>query len=326
MTERPDTDSAPEAAPTGREARRQRRLARYQEKHTHIVDVLIRERAEKLSRSKFWPVYRLALNQLLDYPRAVRMVNEAGEYRARDAFDYVSERLALNLDITGLEHIPREGNFILALNHPTGIADGIAVYDAIKDIRPDLCFFANADAIRLNHNLTEMLIPVEWVEKKKSRAKSRDTLKATTEAFRKERAVVLFPSGRLAFMNDDKQLVEQPWMQTVSALPKRYDCPVIPAHMTSRNSWLYYWFWTLNTELRDMTLFHELLNKKGKTYRIHIGEAIGPDALPDDDREAAALLRQFVCGPLRDGVSWEAFLKDARPDGTVMGQPGPQSG
>ncbi|MBD0425461.1 acyltransferase [Aquisalinus flavus] len=282
-------------------------MEKYQRQHTHIVDVLIRERAEKLSRSKLWPLYRLALNQLLDYPRAVRMVNEAGDYRARDAFDYVSEKLALKLDITGLEHVPRDGTCMIALNHPTGIADGIAVYDALKGVRPDVAFFANADAIRLNQNLIDMLIPVEWVEKKKTRAKSRETLKATTEAFRQERAIVIFPSGRLAYMDENKRLQEQPWMSSVSTLPKKYQCPVIPAHLTSRNSWLYYWFWRVNTELRDMTLFHELLNKKGQTYRMVIGKPIMPDQLPENNEEAAALLRAYVSGPLVEGMSWDTF-------------------
>ncbi|NHK28252.1 acyltransferase [Parvularcula flava] len=311
MPEKPE--ETPPVVKTPREHRRDARLEKYQRKHTHIVDVLIRERAEKLSRSKLWPLYRLCLNQLLDYPKAVRMVNEAGEYRARDAFDYVSEKLDLKLDITGLENVPTEGTFMMALNHPTGIADGIAVYDALKGIRPDVAFFANADAIRLNQNLTEMLIPVEWVEKKKTRAKSRETLKATTEAFKAERAIVIFPSGRLAYMDENKKLQEQPWMSTVSALPKKYQCPVIPAHLTSRNSWLYYWFWQVNTELRDMTLFHELLNKKGQTYRMVIGEPIMPDQLPENNDEAAALLRTYVSGPLVDGVSWETFRKQNGP-------------
>ena len=48
---------------------------------------------------------------------------------------------------------------------------------------------------------------------------------------------------------------------------------IIPTKIVMRNSWLYYLFWRINTELRDITLFHELLNKKRKPYRDHLRRA-----------------------------------------------------
>jgi putative hemolysin len=281
------------------------------EKYKHIVDVLIKERAPKLSRSRFWPVYRLALNKLLGYRAAKRMVDTAGRWRAAEAFTHASSLLDMRLEVSGLEHLPRQSAFILALNHPTGIADGLAVHDAIIDIRPDTIIFVNGDALRLNPLLTDKLIPVEWREEKKTRAKSRETLKASNEAFANGRAVVIFPAGRLAFMDDDKVLHERRWMATVATLAKKYKCPVVPANIKSRNSWLYYWFWKLDEELRDMTLFHELLNKKGKTFRISIADPIGHDALLADNEEAAAELRAYVC----DGIDKQQTLAEWRAAG-----------
>ncbi len=263
-------------------------------KHKHVVDVLIRERAKRLSTSRLWPAYRLALNGLLNYRAAKRMVDTAGRWDAERAFAHASALLDMKLDVEGLDHVPREGGFIIALNHPTGIADGLAIHDALAEVRPDVVIFVNADAIRLNPRLTPKLIPVEWREDKKSRAKSRETLIASKAAFEEERAVVLFPSGRLAYMSEEKVLVERPWMPTVANLARRYRVPVVPANIRSRNSWLYYWFNNIDEELRNMTLFHELLNKKGKTFAIRIGEPIEPSALLEDDAEAAAELRSYV--------------------------------
>ncbi|WP_051881445.1 lysophospholipid acyltransferase family protein [Parvularcula oceani] len=276
-------------------------------KHKHIVDVLIRERAKRLSSSRFWPAYRLGLNRILGYRAAKRMVDTAGRWDSGRAFAHASSLLQMKLDVRGLEHIPAEGPFILALNHPTGIADGLAVHDAINDLRPDVIIFVNADAIRLNPRLTDKLIPVEWRDEKKSRAKSRETLKATNAAFKEERAVVLFPSGRLAFMDENKELQERPWQPTIAALAKKYGCPVVPANIRSRNSWLYYWFHNLDRELRDMTLFHELLNKKGKTFTIRIQEAIEPEALLEDNDAAAQELRAYVCEGVTEGLSFREW-------------------
>lgn len=273
-------------------------------KHPHIVDELIRERAVKLSRSRLWPLYRRFFNKLLNYGPAKKMVDTAGRWRAKEAFAHASSLLNMRLDVEGLEHIPREGAFILALNHPTGIADGLAVHDAIADIRPDTIIFVNGDALRLNPLLTEKLIPVEWREDKKTRAKSRETLKASNAAFEGGRAIVLFPSGRLAYMDEDKVLHERIWQTTIAALAKRYKVPVVPANIKSRNSWLYYWLWNVNEELRDMTLFHELLNKKGKTFRIRIQESISHEDLRADNEEAAAELRAYSIRGIDQGLTF----------------------
>lgn len=281
-------------------------------KYNHIVDVLIKERAPKLSKSRFWPLYRFILNQILGYRAAMRLVETAGRWPADKAFAHASSLLEMNLDVKGMEHVPQEGAFIIALNHPTGIADGLAVHDALAEKRPDAIVFVNGDAVRLNPLLTDKLIPVEWREEKKNRAKSRETLKASNEAFAQGRAIVLFPSGRLAYMDEHKQLIERPWQSSVSALAKKYKCPIVPANIKSRNSWLYYWFWKVNEELRDMTLFHELLNKKGKTFRIRIQEPIMPDQLLVDNDEAAAELRDYVCFGIDEGLTFKEWRRFQR--------------
>lgn len=303
----PNAEALAPKTPT--ERRRALRAANHARKFPHIVDELIRERAQNLCLSRWWPLYRFFLNKLLGYRSAVKMVDEAGALPATEAFDYVSKMLKMDLQIHGLEHLPKQGPFLMAINHPSGIADGVAVYDAIKAIRPDMLFFANRDAVRLNNNLTDILIPVEWADTKKSRAKSRETLVATSKAFKQGKAIIMFPSGRIAFMNEDKVLTEQPWMNSITTMARRYNCPIIPANLKSRNSWLYYWFWNVNEELRDMTLFHELLNKKGQTFKLQIGKPINPDTLDEDNDIAAAQLRDYVTQHLTQGTDWETFCK-----------------
>lgn len=260
----------------------------------HIVDELIEERAEKLRRSRLWPVYKTFLYPLLLYKPAVRMADAVADLDARAVFNHISNLLTLNVETTGLENIPETGRVLIASTHPTGIPDGIAMYDAIKSRRPDMTFFANRDAMRAAPGIEDMIIPVEWVPEKRTRLRSRETLESLIKAFAAEKCVVLFPSGRLAFMDDDKQLTEQEWLASVAIFARKYECPIVPAHIDMRNSWLYYWFWDLNTELRDITLFHELLNKKNKTYRITFGPAIAPETLAGDSREVADALREHA--------------------------------
>lgn len=282
-------------------------VATEDEKYKHIVDVLIKERTPKLSNSRFWPLLRAGLYHVLGYHKGVNLVNTAGRMSATDAFAYASDKMDVRLDATGMEHIPNKGGFILALNHPTGISDGLAAHDLVLKIRPDPIVFVNGDAIRLNPRLTEKLIPVEWRDEKKNRAKSRETLRASHKAFAEGRAIILFPSGRLSYLDDNNVLRERPWMSSVAVLAKKYNVPVIPAHLRARNSWLFYLLWKLNEELRDMTVFLEWFNKRGKTFSFTIQSPILPDELLEDNDDAATELREYVEHGIEKGLSFQAW-------------------
>ena len=47
-------------------------------------------------------------------------------------------------------------------------------------------------------------------------------------------------------------------------LARRFSAPIVPLHIRARNSWLFYALSQLSHELRDITLFHELLNKEDR--------------------------------------------------------------
>lgn len=260
----------------------------------HIVDTLIEERAEKLTKSSLWPLYKSILYPLLLHRKAKRMADAIGPLPGRGVMDHISDLLHLDLSVEGLEHVPQTGRVLIAPTHPTGIPDGVAVYDALKARRPDMNFFANRDAIRAAPGLSDMIIPVEWVEEKRTMPRSRETLAAAIRAFNAEQCVILFPSGRISYMDDTKTLVEQDWLPSVAIFARKYNCAVVPAHIEARNSWLYYWFWNLNTELRDITLFHELLNKKGKGYKVSFGAPVPPEALKGDPPQVADALRKHA--------------------------------
>jgi putative hemolysin len=251
-------------------------------KAPHIADVLIAERGEKIVNSRWWPVIRPILYKILHYDDAVRMADDIAPLPADAAMEYVSRLLSIDLDVKGLEHIPKHGAFILAANHPTGIADGVAVYDALRRVRSDVSIFTNRDALRVNPRLSEFLIPVEWREAFRDRAKMRETLQISSRAFREERAVVIFPSGRIAFWKDG-ELNERPWISSAITLARKQNVPIVPVNVQSRNSGLFYWFANWNTELRDMTVFHELLNKRGKTFRLRFGPLIPQERFEDGD-------------------------------------------
>ena len=260
----------------------------------HIVDRLIEERAPGLHGHRLgrWLMHTL-LYQVLHYDAEVELTETMHDMCARDIYDFASRNIAIDDRTDGLANVPAKGPALITPNHPTGIADGIVVYDALKTVRPDLVFFANRDALRVAPRLADMIIPVEWVQDKRSHARSRDTLLAAAKAFEMGRCVVLFPAGRLAFITL-KGVVERPWQPAAINLAKRYGAPIVPMAMDGRNSTLFYAFSKLSNELRDVTLFRELLNKKGYRYRVRIGAPIDPASLDGPPQEIAADLQYLV--------------------------------
>jgi putative hemolysin len=269
----------------------------------HIVDTLIAERGQKIVRHPLWPLMRPFLYTLLRYNKAIEFANDVANMPGFQSFEYMSNLLKLDINVTNAERIPASGGFILVSNHPTGIADGVAVFDLLKTRRPDMMFFANRDAVRVNPRFAEMIIPVEWREEFKSKLKARETLQLTNLAVKEGKATVLFPSGRIAYWANGR-LNERPWKTSAVGLARKYGLPILPVHMTARNSGLFYWFAKWSTELRDMTVFYELLNKKSDRFDFVIGNLIPAEELDGDLNEVTkALERHTVYDMAVDGDS-----------------------
>ncbi len=259
----------------------------------HVVDVLIAERAPRLTGSWAWPLVRPGLYRLLGYRQARRMADMIADSPGHEALEKVSDLLDLKTTALNLDRLPQTRRCVVVANHPTGIADGVAVFDAIRKRRPDAIFFANADALRVCPRLAETVIPVEWVVEKRTREKTRATLEAARAAFEAERCVVMFPAGRLARMQDGA-LTDPEWAPTAASLARKYKAPIVPIHVSGPYSRLFHFFNRFSAELRDVTLFHELLNKRKQAFRLMVGKPIPPERMDVDAGKATYALKAYV--------------------------------
>ncbi|WP_425999612.1 GNAT family N-acetyltransferase [Caulobacter sp. DWR1-3-2b1] len=260
----------------------------------HIVDTLIAERAPRLTASPLWPLFRPPLYALLGYDKARRMADTIADIGGRAALEHVSGLLALKVAVHGLENIPPSGRLVIVANHPTGIADGVAVHDALKQVRPDTIFYANADAHRVCPRFDEVLIPVEWVEAKRTRDRMRLTLQMTRETLEAERGLMIFPAGRLAVKDAQGLLIDPPWATSAVSIARKYEAPIVPIHVAGPWSTLFHLFDKRHQELRDITLFHELLNKTSRPFELIVGKPVDPASLAADTGEATTALKRYV--------------------------------
>jgi putative hemolysin len=256
-----------------------------------IVDELIYERAPWLRRGGIGvSLARRVLNLVLHYERTIKIGETLRPMPGPDLMQSLANMIALHVEVTGLENLPAKGPALVVCNHPTGIADAVVLYGALAQRRPDFFIFANADALRVMPQLESLIAPVEWRPEKRTHKQNRETLAYAHRAFEAGRVAVLFPSGRLA-KRRWLSLHERPWMASGAMMARRFNLPIVPLHITARNSAIFYLFDRIHPTLRDITLFHELLNKARQPYRLTVGRPIDPATLPADSAAATEIMR-----------------------------------
>lgn len=236
-------------------------------------------------------ISRDVLTGLLSYGRTLDLAATFETAKTDEIMSEMGRLLARDIDATGLEHIPRNGPALIVANHPTGIADGIILHHLIAPIRPDLFFYANGDILKVLPQMDDMIVPVEWKPERRSMKKTRLTMSLTRKAVQAGRLGVIFPSGRLAKRRKLK-LHERPWMPSAAMIARKFELPVIPISIRARNSVLFYLFDLIHPTLRDITLFHETLNKDRQPFRLTVGEPISGAGLPAQSEDGIAILRR----------------------------------
>jgi putative hemolysin len=273
----------------------------------HRIEPLIAERAPWLAHGRN-PLIRAAMDRLLALNETLDLAEVCAPLPSDRILSIVSSLIACTTSLQGRENIPRHGPALIVANHPTGIADGIILHHLIAPIRPDLFFYANSDILRVLPQLSDRIAPVEWRPEKRSHSKSRATLDFTRQAVAAGRMGVLFPSGRLA-QRRGLGLHERPWMASAAMIARKHDLPVIPVNIRARNSALFYLLDLIHPTLRDITLFHEVLNKASQPYEVTVGRPIPACQLPRCNEATIAMLREATLSlgaPKRAALSlWE---------------------
>ncbi len=256
------------------------------------LDPMIAERAPWLfAETPYARPARAALTHLLGYERTVALARFFRDRPTAEIMGAMGTLLAQDVTATGLHNIPRNGPALVVANHPTGIADGIMLHHLIAPLRADIFFYANSDILRVLPQMDSMIAPVEWRVEKRTHAKTRETMAYTRAAMEAGRLGVIFPSGRLA-KRRGLRLFERPWMPSAAMIARKFDVPVIPVNIRARNSVLFYLFDLIHPTLRDITLFHETLNKARQPYRVTVGEPISAKALHGSSEEGIDMLRR----------------------------------
>ena len=260
----------------------------------HPIDEIMEERCPNLMKNRIiWSLIRPTVFKIFKYYDAKKIVNNISKKSGFECFSYLTNFLQSNHNVHNIENVPKSGPIILAGNHPTGLTDGIVMFDVLKERRPDYTLYANSDMIKIAKGFQDIIIPVDWNEKNKSSEKSRMILKLTKDTLTKNKALLVFPSSRLS-KRKGVHLYERPWVATIIKLSMKFNAPIIPFHMSGSNSLLFYVLEIFNTELKDISLFKELINKKNIKYNIKFGKPIEPFSVGHDFEKETKKIQNYV--------------------------------
>ena len=189
-----------------------------------------------------------------------------------DLLEWWSDELALGVQVEGLEHLPASGPVILYANHPTGLTDGIALWDAIKAIRPDVKIMMNAQGLDVIPAFRDLLVPVR-LGKNGTSTDVRGTWNRLTAAMDQGHVMFMFPAGRLSQLDwfGDWDVHEQPWRKGIVKMARDYpNVTMLPVFIEGRVRKHFYVLHRLFPFLRDVLLYTEFHSKRFWPYRVRL--------------------------------------------------------
>ncbi|MCB0807566.1 MAG: 1-acyl-sn-glycerol-3-phosphate acyltransferase [Bacteroidales bacterium] len=177
-----------------------------------------------------------------------------------------------NLQVEGVENIPKTGRNIIASNHPLGGLDGVALMHVVGQRRPDIVFPVN-DILLYLPNLKPLFIPVN------KHGSNTENLQIIHQTFESEKLMLYFPAGLVSRRQNGK-IEDLEWKTTFISKAKKYKRDVIPTFVDGRNSGFFYSLANLRKRLNIganiemLYLPDEMFKQKNKTIRIIFGEPI----------------------------------------------------
>jgi 1-acyl-sn-glycerol-3-phosphate acyltransferase len=201
----------------------------------------------------------------------------------------------ITIEIEGLENIPQSGGVTLAMNHPLGGMDAIALVDAISSKRTDLKFIVNDLLLNLE-GMKGMFVGVN------KHGKTNESIhQKIDELFHSDKAVCIFPAGMVS--RKQKGLVRDlEWKKTFVMLSKRANHPIVPIYIDGKLSNFFYRlsnfrkFIGIKANIEMLYLSDELFKQKNVTMKFRVGKPITPEMLDESKshREWAQWIRNSV--------------------------------
>ncbi len=247
-----------------------------------FIDVrkIIKDKNPKLFRWMPW--------FLINYIEKILHQNEINDFLIEHKNDHnvdfcveVMKLLNVNIKTEGLENIPKTGKIVIAMNHPLGGMDAMALVTGLKGHREDLKFIVNDILLHIK-NLNGIFLGVN--KHGKNGLSTRDQL---LDLFATDNAVCVFPAGLVSRKINGK-VMDLEWKKTFITFSKEHNRTIIPVFIEGELSNFFYRLANfrkkigIKANIEMFYLSNEFFKLRGKTITIKIGNEIPFDSLPNE--------------------------------------------
>lgn len=218
--------------------------------------------------------------------------------KGKSAFDFCEASIQyfdIKLTSEGIENIPKTGGAVLAMNHPLGGMDAMALGTILKPYDWDLKFVAN-DILMTLPNLKDMLIGIN-----KHGKNAKDSLREFDAQFGKDQLIGIFPAG-LVSRRQDGVVKDLEWKKTFITRAKKHGKPIVPTYINGELSNFFYRLSNLRmgigmkANIEMLYLADELFKQRGKHMKITFGAPIDSATFDrsQNDKKWAAFVKEKV--------------------------------
>lgn len=167
--------------------------------------------------------------------------------------------------------------FITVSNHAYGHVDGIANIELLGSYQPNFKMMVNF-ILGMIDTMSEHFITVNPYDPDVfNKVSSLSGIKECIAHLRQGNPLGLFPAGAISNLtrsNGKWTIEDRDWQPSVLKLIKFAKVPIIPIHISGRNSSFFYSLGLIDWRLRNLRLGHELYNKKDKEMVFTVGNPI----------------------------------------------------
>jgi len=258
----------------------------------------VKESLEKSERLKKAPP--VVLSSIVKASKKLLHEDEINEFLKKNkdsvGIDFIDAVLEyFNIDFSRkqseIENIPHSGRVVIIANHPLGALDALSLIKLIYSVRKDVKILAN-DLLNMFEQIGEFLLPVDVMKNKVAKL----SVQMMSAHLEDEGALIIFPSGEVS-RSSLTGIKDKRWKKGFLNVALKTFSPILPIHIKSKNSMLFYSASIVNNTLGTLLLPHEMFKSKRKSISISVGSLIPNDSfrtLPIQKNELVNIFKQHI--------------------------------
>lgn len=213
------------------------------------------------------------LERILHQDEINKFMSDHPDAHDEDFCDEVMKFLNIKIEIRNLEKLPSEGKLVLAMNHPLGGMDAIALVSGLRETRTDLKYIVNDLLLNLNR-MNGLFLGVD--KHGKNSQSKRDQI---NELFASDYLVCIFPAG-LVSRKVDGEIRDLTWKKTFVTLSKANDRTIVPLHIDGKLSNFFYRLSNFRSKIgikaniEMLYLSNELFKLRNSTITMTFGDPV----------------------------------------------------